>query len=64
MDSLTNKLNSLQSNQEKSILKMTLMNWLLYWTHQSFQEYNNELIIWILNLLVISKNNIKSIFSH
>ena len=26
------------------------------------QDYTNELIIWILNLLVISENNIKLIF--
>ena len=38
-------------------LKIALMNWLFEtWTCKSFQECNNELIIWILNLLALSKN--------
>jgi len=44
-------------------LKITLMNWLFeYWTCESFQECNNELITWILNSLVVWKINIKLIF--
>ena len=37
-------------------LKITLMNWSFgYWTRQSFQECNNELIIWLLNPLAVSR---------
>ena len=45
------------------LLKITLMKWLFeYWTRWLFQERSNELIIWILKSLVISKFNIKLIF--
>ena len=40
-----------------------IKNWLFeYWARYSFQECNNELIIWIWNSQVISKINIKLMF--